>query len=75
MSGYDEKIVLRLAVAAHFGERHAEAFGTNLRGFRQDLQEIALAKGKAAKSGNRRLLAKKLADHGVGCIHLRTPGG
>src|ERR1700738_876748 len=70
VSGFDQKIVLRLAISAHFGERHAEAVGADPRGFRQDLQQIALAKGKTAKSGNRRLLAKKFADHGVSVIHL-----
>ena len=74
MSGFDEKIVLRGAVSAHFGERHAEAFGADPRRFRQDLQQIALAKGKAAKAGNRRLLAKKLADFRGVVIHATAPG-
>ena len=62
VSGFDEKIVLRGAVSADFAERHAEPFGADPRRFRQDLKQIALAKGKAAEAGNRRLLAKKFAD-------------
>jgi hypothetical protein len=69
--GFDENIVPRLAVAAHIGEWRAKAFGADLRGFRQYFQQIALVEGNIAKSGKRRLLAKKLADLCVGVIHLK----
>ena len=62
MAGFDEKIVLRRAVSAHFGERHTKAFGADPRCLRQDLQQIVLAKRKTAKVGDCRLLAKKGAD-------------
>jgi hypothetical protein len=58
-SGFDEKIVLLGAVWAHFGERHTQACGADLRRLGQNLQQVGLAKGKAAEAGNRRLLAEK----------------
>ena len=69
----DKKIVLRNAVSAHFAERNAEALRANTSGFRQYLQKVVLAKGKAAKIGNCRLLSKKLGDpYGI-VIHGATP--
>ena len=62
MAGFDEKVVLLLAIAAHLGIRHAETFGANPRRFRQHFQYVALAKSKAAKVGHRSLLAQKFAD-------------
>jgi hypothetical protein len=75
VSGFDKKIVLFGAVTAHLGERHAEAFGTDPRRFRQDFQHIALAKGKAAEVSDRCLLAKKLADLCDVFLHIRTAWG
>src|SRR5712664_1342996 len=57
VSGFDQKIVFFGAEAAHLGKWHVEAYGADPRCFRQDFQHIMLAKGKAAKAGNRRLLA------------------
>jgi hypothetical protein len=73
--GFDQKIVLRLAVAADFRERHTQTFGADLCRFRQHFQQIVLTQCKTAEAGDRRLLAEKFADHGTGVIHLRTPGG
>jgi len=74
VSGFDEKIILGGAVSAHLAERHAEALGADPRSFRQDIQQIALAKGKAAKAGNCRLLAQKGADfRRVAIVHVRRP--
>jgi hypothetical protein len=52
ISGFDEKIVLLGAVPAHFAERHVKARGADPRRFGQNRQQIALAKGEAAKSGD-----------------------
>ena len=75
VSGLDQKVVLFGAVAAHLGKRHTETFRTDPRRFRQDFHHIALAKRKAAKVGNRRLLVKKFADLDCVCAivtHVRT---
>jgi len=72
MAGFDEKVVLLLAIAAHLGIWHAEAFGANPRRFRQDFQYVALAKSKAAKVGNRGLLAEKLANVCGAFVHKPT---
>lgn len=74
MSGFDEKVILRGAISAHFGERHAKAFGADPRHLGQHLLQIVLAKGEAAKARNRRLLAKELADFCAVVAHAATAG-
>ena len=72
VSGFYEKIVLLYTVAAHFGKRHAEAFGTDTCRFRQDFQHVSLAKSKAAKVGHGGLLVQKLADLRGVFVHIPT---
>ncbi|MEI9981751.1 MAG: hypothetical protein WDN69_00085 [Aliidongia sp.] len=52
MTGFDEKIVLRLAVSSHLAERHIEALGTDAGRFRQDLEQVALTQGKTVEPGD-----------------------
>src|ERR1700694_71948 len=72
--GFDQKVVLRGAVPAHFGEWHIEAFGADPRRLRQDFQQIAFAKSKATKAGNRGLLAQKLTYFCGVAVHVATSG-
>jgi len=73
--GFNEKVVFLGPVAAHFAERHAETIGANPRRFRQNCQQIVLAKRKTAKSGYRCLLTKQHMDLGCVLIHeLLAPG-
>ncbi len=75
MPGFDEQIVLRGAISAYFCERHAKAFGADPHCLRQDLLQIAFAKRKAAKTGDRGLLAQKPADFCASIGHAATAGG
>jgi hypothetical protein len=69
MTGDDQKIVFRGAVAAYFAEGDVEAFGANPRCFRQNRDQIPLAKREAAEPGDRGLLAKQLLNLGSGIGH------
>jgi hypothetical protein len=62
MPRFDEEVVLGLAMAANFCERHAQAVRTNAPCFGQDLVKVAFPESEAAKFRKLSLLTQEIRN-------------